>query len=319
MRGAFKNNRKIRILNRHEKDKEGTSRADTTTNLHNFSSRIFLVPAHNLENRSWDGTRPKTQQMPGHRSIITFSKITKSWKSAWTGPIFDFSGWEASILNLKGATIPDQSCGIPPAPQTATKTSNTTIPRPNLPNCPLNLVMNRKGPLRENIIFKHMSRTVVLGFWRCMVPEALDFPVRSLRRLSLYCDRWLETDNWKPNARPILKFFFRLPKSSKNAMKNASCENLWFQIFLIEHLRLISAPAIWCLVSLTVMHFKQHCKHVLNVIMLSCFPEITSTRFPCDKFCDTNTHHSFCLWLWLLSMQPDAIAATLEPMCQGKA
>ena len=41
----------MEILDWHEKVKEGTSQGDTTTNLHNFSSRIFSVPTEKLENR----------------------------------------------------------------------------------------------------------------------------------------------------------------------------------------------------------------------------------------------------------------------------
>ena len=48
--GAFKNNRKLKILNGYETVKEGTSQGDTTTNLHNFSSTIFLVPTKTLGN-----------------------------------------------------------------------------------------------------------------------------------------------------------------------------------------------------------------------------------------------------------------------------
>ena len=47
---AVKNDRNLEILNGQGKDKEGSSRGDTTTNLHNFSSRIFLVPVVKLEN-----------------------------------------------------------------------------------------------------------------------------------------------------------------------------------------------------------------------------------------------------------------------------
>ena len=47
--GTFKNDQNSRILKWHEKVKEGTSRGDTTTNLHNFSSRIFSVPTEKLE------------------------------------------------------------------------------------------------------------------------------------------------------------------------------------------------------------------------------------------------------------------------------
>ena len=61
MEGAFKNDRKSEILNWHEKVKEGTSRGDTTTNLHNFSSRIFLVPTEKLQNVNLEAPGPKTR------------------------------------------------------------------------------------------------------------------------------------------------------------------------------------------------------------------------------------------------------------------
>ena len=59
MRGAFKNDQNSEILNGHEKDKEGTSRGDTTTNLRNFSSRFFLVSTENLENANWEAPARK--------------------------------------------------------------------------------------------------------------------------------------------------------------------------------------------------------------------------------------------------------------------
>ena len=49
MEVGFKNNGKINILKGHERAKEGTSRGDTATTLHNFSSHILLVRTENLE------------------------------------------------------------------------------------------------------------------------------------------------------------------------------------------------------------------------------------------------------------------------------
>ena len=60
MEGAFKHDRKLKILNGHDKGEEGTSRGDTTTNLHNFSSRIFLVPTEILGNVNLEAPGPKT-------------------------------------------------------------------------------------------------------------------------------------------------------------------------------------------------------------------------------------------------------------------
>ena len=51
----------FKILNGHETVKEGTPRGDTTTNLHNFSSRIFLVLTENLEYENWEAPGPKTR------------------------------------------------------------------------------------------------------------------------------------------------------------------------------------------------------------------------------------------------------------------
>ena len=61
MEGACKNDRKLKILNGPETVKEGTPRGDTTTNLHNFSLRIFLVPTENLENVNCEAPGPKTR------------------------------------------------------------------------------------------------------------------------------------------------------------------------------------------------------------------------------------------------------------------
>ena len=77
MRGAFKNDRKMNILNGHETVKEGTSRGDTTTNLRNFSSRIFLVPTENLENVNLEPSGPKTRKIPCQEAMTTFWKMSK--------------------------------------------------------------------------------------------------------------------------------------------------------------------------------------------------------------------------------------------------
>ena len=60
-RGAFENDRRLKILNGHEKAKEGTSLGDTTTNLLSFSSRICLVPAEDHENTNLEAPGPKSQ------------------------------------------------------------------------------------------------------------------------------------------------------------------------------------------------------------------------------------------------------------------
>ena len=64
--GAFENDPNPKILNGHKKDTEGISRSDTTTNLRNFSSGIFLVPTETLKKRLRDGwTENTTNTMPG--------------------------------------------------------------------------------------------------------------------------------------------------------------------------------------------------------------------------------------------------------------
>ena len=60
MEGACKNDRKIKILNGPETVKEGTPRGDTTTNLRNFSSRVFLIPTENSANAKSEAPAPKT-------------------------------------------------------------------------------------------------------------------------------------------------------------------------------------------------------------------------------------------------------------------
>ena len=66
---GFKTDPKLKILNGHEKAKEGSSRGDTTTNLHNFSSRFFLVSSENLENANLEAPRPEntTNTVSGSR------------------------------------------------------------------------------------------------------------------------------------------------------------------------------------------------------------------------------------------------------------
>ena len=77
MEGACKNDRKIKILNGPETVKEGTPRGDTTTNLRNFSPRIFLVPTENIENVVLEAPGPKTLQIPCQEAMTTFPKIAK--------------------------------------------------------------------------------------------------------------------------------------------------------------------------------------------------------------------------------------------------
>ena len=86
MRGAFKNDQNSEILNGHEKDKEGTSRGDTTTNLRNFSSRFFLVRTENLETVNLEAQVPKTRQIPSQKAMGPFLEITKNMKIGrnWT-------------------------------------------------------------------------------------------------------------------------------------------------------------------------------------------------------------------------------------------
>ena len=61
MEGACKNYRKMKILNGPETVKEGTPGGDTTTNLHNFLSRIFLIPTENNEIALLEAPGPKTR------------------------------------------------------------------------------------------------------------------------------------------------------------------------------------------------------------------------------------------------------------------
>ena len=59
MEGACKMIEKV--SNGPETVKEGTPRGETITNLHNFSSRFFLVPTENLENVNCEAPGPKTR------------------------------------------------------------------------------------------------------------------------------------------------------------------------------------------------------------------------------------------------------------------
>ena len=54
-------------------DKEGASRDDTTTSLHNFSPCIFLVPTEKLETRLWDSWAENTINS-GYGSHDNFSE-----------------------------------------------------------------------------------------------------------------------------------------------------------------------------------------------------------------------------------------------------
>ena len=101
MEGACKNDRKIKILNGPETVKEGTPRGDTTTNLRNFSPRIFLVSTEDFKKQTLGRLCRK------HDKYLAILQLF--WKlqtPVETAPIFVFSVWELSILNLKGATSP---------------------------------------------------------------------------------------------------------------------------------------------------------------------------------------------------------------------
>ena len=76
----------MKILNGPETVKEGTPGGDTTTNLRNFSSRLFLVPTENLANVNCEAPGPKTRQIPCQKAVTTFLKITKIMKIGrnWT-------------------------------------------------------------------------------------------------------------------------------------------------------------------------------------------------------------------------------------------
>ena len=112
---GFKHDGNIKILNGNERSKEGTSRGDTTTNLHNCSLRIFLVPTENLENGLLGASdRRKHNKYESRKPCQLFWKCRRTWTSIETGPIFDFSGWESRILNLQGATNPMGPTQVPP-------------------------------------------------------------------------------------------------------------------------------------------------------------------------------------------------------------
>ena len=114
MEGACKNDRKIKILNGPETVKEGTSRGDTTTNLRNFSSGIFLVPTENLGNENLEGPGPKTRQIPCQEATTTFLKMTKFMK-------FDPNQTHIRLFGLRIKPSESQSGyqsnGTPPDPQ----------------------------------------------------------------------------------------------------------------------------------------------------------------------------------------------------------
>ena len=86
MERACKNDRKIKILNGPETVKEGTSRGDTTTNLHNFLSRFFLILTPTPKNVNLEAPGPKTRQIPSQEAMGLFPKITKIMKNDpnWT-------------------------------------------------------------------------------------------------------------------------------------------------------------------------------------------------------------------------------------------
>ena len=73
---------KMKILNGYELVNEGTSQGDTTTNLHNFSSPIFLVPTKTLGNCFLRDPGRKQGKKNGPESRCHFSekfKIMEIW------------------------------------------------------------------------------------------------------------------------------------------------------------------------------------------------------------------------------------------------
>ena len=101
----------------NEKAKEGISRGDTTTNLHNFSWCIFLVPVKNSQKTKvlfWEPrAENKVNTGPGSHDMF-FGNVQHNediWRYAPTGPTFDFSGWESRIMNPKATTNPTGPLG----------------------------------------------------------------------------------------------------------------------------------------------------------------------------------------------------------------
>ena len=77
-----------------KKVKEGTSRGDTTTNLRNFSSRIFLVPAEKFET-------PILERLGRHDNL--FEKVNKYEKRLEMDPHLTFRAvnqgfWISKVL-----------------------------------------------------------------------------------------------------------------------------------------------------------------------------------------------------------------------------
>ena len=75
MGGAFKNARKIKTVNAHEKVKEGTSRADATTNLCNFLSRIFSVPTEQAKTKLFYRGTPQVIPKVIHTQSLQFRQL----------------------------------------------------------------------------------------------------------------------------------------------------------------------------------------------------------------------------------------------------
>ena len=73
-------------LNDHEKAKEGTSRDDTTTNVCNFSPRLFLGQSEKLEHGDLDAPATKTPPKQCQEATTTFMKLIQIMKFSRIDP-----------------------------------------------------------------------------------------------------------------------------------------------------------------------------------------------------------------------------------------
>ena len=132
----------MEILNGHEKIKEGTSRGDTTTNLHNFSSRNFSVPDRTRRQFEFWATGPKTRQIPSQEAMTTFLEMSKIMNIDRNWPHIRLFGLRIKRFESQRCY---QSTGTPPDPPNChiKFKIDQQNPRPDRPDCPLNLAINR--------------------------------------------------------------------------------------------------------------------------------------------------------------------------------
>ena len=117
-RTAFKNDRKFKNSNGHEKANEGTSRGDTTTNLRDFSPPNFSIPTENFENHDFWRPGRKRDKCRARKPWQLFSENVRNHENrSKQDPYFTLRAenqafWISKVLPIQWDTIPTPQTSI---------------------------------------------------------------------------------------------------------------------------------------------------------------------------------------------------------------